>query len=484
MEKNRSFDTMSRSSGHFGRGIGSLWRTTTVRLTALFIAIFVGFAIVLLGFLAFQTSFQIQRQQLTAIEREVAQIRLLSQRAGIGPVVFAIQRLADRPGPGIYYLGDPNGAMLAGNVGDLPSTILAQPGQYELSYERGLEIYGEPEDAPGSAGTAVVESLTLSNGLRLVVGRDIGERRSFTGIVFTTFLWGALAIIVLSMLAGGITARYVLRRIDGITGTSRKIMSGDLSERIPVTGRNDEFDSMATHLNAMLDRIEQLMTGLKEVTDNVAHDLKTPLTRLRNKAEAALRENADPEAQRLALETTIAESDQLIRTFNALLLIARAEAGTPSGALSETDLSEVVADVADLYAPVAEDAGLTLTADVEPGITMEANRELIGQALVNLVENAIKYGAEGPDGAGRIALSIKRETGDIVIEVADNGPGIPEPDRQRVFERFARLESSRTEPGAGLGLSLVAAVVRLHGGTVHFEDNRPGARAVIRFAGR
>jgi signal transduction histidine kinase len=465
-------------------GIGSLWRTTTVRLTALFIAIFIGFAIILLGFLAYQTSIQIQRQQIVSIDREIGQIRLLSQQGGVRAVAFAIQRLADRPGPGIYYIGDPNGAMLAGNVSDLPNAVLAEPGRYELNYERGREIYGEPGEIQTTAGTAIVESLTLPNGLRLVVGRDIGERRSFTGIVFTTFIWGAIAIVLLSVLAGGITARYVLRRIDGITGTSRKIMSGDLAERIPVTGRNDEFDSMATHLNAMLDRIEQLMTGLKEVTDNVAHDLKTPLTRLRNKAEAALRENADPEARRLALETTIAESDQLIRTFNALLLIARAEAGTPSGALSETDISEVVADVADLYAPVAEDAGITLTTDVTPGITMQANRELVGQALVNLVENAIKYGPEGEDGGGAVALTAKREAGDIVIEVADNGPGIPDADRARVFERFMRLESSRTEPGAGLGLSLVAAVVRLHGGTVHFKDNEPGARAVIRFPER
>lgn len=458
----------------------NLWRTTTVRLTAMFIAIFVGFAIVLLALIAYQSTVQLQREQFRSVEREIMQIRLLSRQAGVRAVAFAVQRLADRPGPGIYYLGDPTGVMIAGNVTDFPPAVLAEPGRFELSYERGREIYGGPENEVPTQGTAVVESLELSNGLRLVIGRDVGERRGFNAIILRTFFAGTVGIILLSVVAGGFTVRYVLRRIDGITGTSNKIISGNLSERVPVTGRNDEFDAVATSLNAMLERIERLMIGLKEVTDNVAHDLKTPLTRLRNKAEAALRENADPAAQRAALETTITESDQLIRTFNALLLIARAEAGTSTGAFSNIDISEAVADVAELYTPVAEDAGIRLDARIEPGIRLKANRELIGQALVNLVENAIKYGKSAEAG-GSIMLAARRETGRIVIEVADSGPGIPQSERKRVFERFARLEASRTEPGAGLGLALVSAVVRLHGGEIGFEDNAPGAKAVITF---
>ncbi|RDE10447.1 sensor histidine kinase [Pelagibacterium lacus] len=457
----------------------NLWRTTTVRLTAIFIAIFVGFAVLLLGLIAYQTSVQIQREQYRAVEREVAQIRLLSSQSSVRAVAFAVQRLADRPGPGIYYLGDPTGTMIAGNVSDFPTAVISEAGRFELEYQRGREIYGGPEEDVPTHGVAIVESLELSNGLRLVIGRDVGERRGFNAIILRTFFAGALGIIVLSLIAGGLTARYVLRRIDGITETSSKIMSGNLSERVPVTGRDDEFDAVATSLNAMLGRIEKLMVGLKEVTDNVAHDLKTPLTRLRNKAEAALRDT-DPDRQRLALETTIAESDQLIRTFNALLLIARAEAGTSTGAFSRIDLSEIVADVAELYQPVAEDAGLGLETAVEPGLTLDANRELIGQALVNLVENAIKYG-QSAEGDGSITIAARREPGRIVVEVADRGPGISEADRTRVFERFARLETSRTEPGAGLGLALVAAVVHLHGGTIRFEDSAPGARAVITF---
>jgi signal transduction histidine kinase len=271
----------------------------------------------------------------------------------------------------------------------------------------------------------------------------------------------------------------VLRRIDVINATSSKIMSGNLSERIPVTKRNDEFDVLAESLNAMLDRIEGLMQGLKEVTDNVAHDLKTPLTRLRTKAEAALRDGTDPEVQRDALETTLTESDKLIRTFNALLMIARAEAGAPSGAFADVDVSEVAADVAELYEPVAEEREMAFATSIAPDVHLRGNRELIGQAIVNLIENALKYYEPAEGKTGRITVSVVRADGRVRIEVGDNGPGIPAEDRSRVLERFVRLEQSRTEEGSGLGLSLVAAVARLHRGEFRIEDNAPGVRAVI-----
>jgi signal transduction histidine kinase len=275
----------------------------------------------------------------------------------------------------------------------------------------------------------------------------------------------------------------VLRRIDAINATSSTIIAGNLSERVPVTRRNDEFDGLATNLNAMLDRIESLMLGLKQVTDNVAHDLKTPLTRLRSKAESALRDGAGPGEQREALETTIAESDKLIRTFNALLMIARAEAGAPSGAFADVDVSAIVADVGELYGPVAEDEGAVLETHVTEGIRLRANRELLGQALVNLVDNAMKYGKPAGDAAARITIGVRQQAGRVIIEVGDNGPGIAPEDRERVLERFVRLEKSRTEPGSGLGLSLVAAVARLHKGTFRIEDNAPGVRAVMDLPG-
>ena len=222
-----------------------------------------------------------------------------------------------------------------------------------------------------------------------------------------------------------------------------------------------------------------MLQGLKKVTENVAHYIKTPLTRLRNQAESALREGASDESRQQALETTIAESDRLIRTFNALLMIARAEAGAPSGALADVDISAVVADLAELYSPVAEDEGILVETSIEQGVSLRANRELIGQAMVNLLENAVKYARPQGEGQGRITVVLRRHDDRVRIEVADNGPGIPEEDRKRVLERFVRLEKSRSEPGSGLGLSLVDAVTRLHGGVFRIEDNAPGVRAVI-----
>jgi signal transduction histidine kinase len=464
-----------------------LWRTSTVRLTATFILIFSLFAILLLAFITWQSSVQIQRQQADEIDREMRVFQRIDANQGIRALAFALQRVASAPGPGVYYLGDASGQFLLGNVTDVPANVLIEPGIYSFDYERANPFIDPPRgggpDRPPKSGVAVVRSVELSNGMRLVVGRDVVERRGFSAIIVQSFLFGVLGIVLFSVIAGGITARRVLKRIDTIRDTSTKIMSGNLSERVPVTRRNDEFDGLATNLNAMLDRIEQLLQGLKEVTDNVAHDLKTPLTRLRNQAESALRDGATDETRQRALETTIAESDRLIQTFNALLMIARAEAGAPSGNLSAVDVSAVVADVAELYSPVAEDEGIVIETAIEEGVHLHANRELIGQAMVNLLENAVKYAKPEGEGQGRITVGLRREAGRVLIEVADNGPGIPAEDRQRVLQRFVRLEKSRSEPGSGLGLSLVDAVTRLHGGTFRIEDNMPGVRAVIDLPG-
>jgi signal transduction histidine kinase len=264
-------------------------------------------------------------------------------------------------------------------------------------------------------------------------------------------------------------------------------MAGDLSGRLSITGSGDEFDRLALNLNGMLERIDALMRGLKEVTDNVAHDLKTPLTRLRNRCEEALRAAKTTADYRRVLEETIEESDGLIRTFDALLMIARAESGEVRDGMAEFDVAEVARDVSELYEPLAEDKGLTLAVEASQPAALKGNRELVSQALANLVDNAIKYaapetnGAPGPTVGGRPGILVKAsaDKDQVVLTVSDHGPGIPEGDRSRVVDRFVRLEQSRSQPGSGLGLSLVSAVARLHGGELKLEDNAPGLRARI-----
>ena len=461
-------------------GFAQVWRTSTVRLTATFITIFGVFAILLMAFIGWQSSVQIQRQQADDIDLEIRQLQRIEINQGVRGLAFALNRISRQPGPGIYYLGDASGQYLMGNLVAVPAEVLIEPGVYTFDYDRAgpLNEDAGPE-AEVRSGVAIVRSVELGSGMRLVVGRDVVERRGYSAIILQSFFVGVAGIILFSVIAGGVTARRVLKRIDTIRDTSTKIMSGNLAERVPITKRNDEFDGLALNLNAMLDRIEQLLQGLKEVTDNVAHDLKTPLTRLRNQAEAALRDGATDEIRQDALENVIGESDRLIRTFNALLMIARAEAGAPSGALAETDISAIIADMAELYAPVAEDEGIEVVTDVEPGVMLRANRELIGQATVNLLENAMKYAKPEDGSAGKITVSLQSVGGMVQLIVADNGPGIPEAERKRVLERFVRLEKSRSEAGSGLGLALVNAVARLYGGSFRIEDNQPGVRAIL-----
>jgi len=263
-----------------------------------------------------------------------------------------------------------------------------------------------------------------------------------------------------------------LKRIDRMSDAGKKIMAGDLSQRLPVGGSGDEFDRLSVSLNNMLERIEKLNEGLRQVSDNIAHDLKTPLTRLRNKAADAL-DIEDGEVRRSALEGIISESDQLIRTFNALLMISRVEAGSVAAEMSPIELSAIVADSAELYEPVADEAGMALNSEIEPGIEIQGNRELIGQAIFNLLDNAIKYSAD-TECAGSVSVKLRRRPDGICLSVADHGPGVPPDRREDVLKRFVRLDESRSKPGTGLGLSLVEAIMELHGGTLELSDTEPG----------
>jgi signal transduction histidine kinase len=460
--------------------LGKLLRTTAFRLTLVYLVVFSLFAAFLLGYFAFNTRRLINEQIATIVSGELQLLQVQYNQAGIRRLVAAVDVRSRRPGSSLYLVTTPMGEGLAGNVGSLEPGILESEGWVETAYRR-LE---EPESAEHNA---LVRVTRLPGGIRILVGRDLDERERIFHIVALAGRWSVAIVIVLGIAGGVFVSRRVLKRVDAMTGTTQTIMAGDLSGRLSVIGSGDEFDRLAVNLNGMLERIESLMRGLKEVTDNIAHDLKTPLTRLRNRCEAALRTaNSETEFRRV-LEDTIEESEGLIRTFDALLMIARAESGEVREGMAEFDVAEVARDVSELYEPLAEDKGLTLEVNAKQHAAVKGNRELVSQALANLVDNAIKYaapsakvssGAVNGERSG-ILVTADAEQDRIVLTVSDHGPGIPSADRSRVVDRFVRLERSRSLPGSGLGLSLVSAVARLHGGELKLEDNAPGLRARI-----
>jgi signal transduction histidine kinase len=457
---------------------GKLIRTTAFRLTLVYLLLFVLFALTLVGYFAWNTRRLVTEQITQTVVSETNELIDRFESDGVRGLVTAVENRALRPGSNLYLIATPAGQGVAGNVGSLEPGVLDRAGWAETNYRR-LEEHDVADHR------ALVRVSQLSGGFRLLVGRDLEERRRIFGVVANAAQWSFLVVIVLGLGGGVLVARRVLARIDAMTGTTQRIMAGDLSERLPVGRSGDELDRLAGNLNAMLERIEALMRGLKEVSDNIAHDLKTPLTRLRNRAEEALASSGNEADYRAALERTLEESDALIRTFNALLMIARAESGQARGDMTDFDAADVARGIQDLYEPFAEDDGLQLSVEAVPA-PLHGNRELISQALANLVENAIKYGkpvagaAEvKPEAGADIVIRSEVEGDRVLLSVADRGRGIPDADRARAVERFVRLEASRTLPGSGLGLSLASAVATLHGGELRLSDNHPGLRATL-----
>jgi hypothetical protein len=456
--------------------LGKLLRTTAFRLTLVYLVLFALYAVFLLGFFALNARRLVTEQITTTVDTEVSGLAQQYEQGGIRRLVQVVDIRSRRPGSSLYLVATPTGQGLAGNVSSLEPGTLGQTGWVETAYRR--------LDAPeGSEHHALVRVSELPGGFHLLVGRDVEERERIYDIITTAGRWSMAVVVVLGLGGGFFVSRRILRRVDAITEKAQTIMAGNLSGRLPVAGTGDEIDRLALNVNAMLDRIEALMRGFKEVSDNVAHDLKTPLTRLRNRCEAALRSARTEEEYRAALNSTIEESEQLIRTFDALLMIARAEAGEGGRYMADFDAAEAARGIGELYEPVAEQKGFRLVVEAPGPAIVRGNQELISQALANLVDNAIKYAAPASSGANAAPSTLQILAGPdgdhVVLTVADAGPGIPERDRAHAVERFVRLEQSRSLPGSGLGLSLVSAVAHLHHGELRLEDNGPGLKATI-----
>ena len=454
-----------------------LFRTTTFRLSLTYLALFSAAAIVAIVYIYWNTTVLLSRQLNQTIDAELKGLAEQYRAGGLDQLVRTVAERSATPGNSLYLVADSEGRRLAGNLSAVTPDLWNSLGPVEFVYRR-----------PAAGGVenrlAFANVFRLPSGNRLIVGRDIEDRRELARMVRSAMLWGLGVMAVFGIGGGYWVSRKLLARIDALSDTSRTIMEGDLTGRLPVNGSGDELDRLAQSLNLMLARIEQLMAGLREVSDNIAHDLKTPLNRLRNRVEAALREPYGEPVYREALERTIEEADGLIKTFNALLSIARIEAGAGGENRESLDVSALLRDVAELYEPVAEERGLVLKADTQAPIFIRGDRQLLGQAIANLIDNAIKYGTSeaaenGPGAQPEVEVSAEAKGSMAEIVVTDRGPGVPASDRERVLDRFVRLEASRSEPGSGLGLSLVAAVARLHGGSLRLEDNEPGLRVIL-----
>lgn len=441
-------------------------RTTSFRLTALYTAVFGASVAVILGILYWATEGYTERQFDSTLATVVTQ--LTEDYPNDPPQEIASdieQSLAQDPaGPGYYLFQDPGGRRLAGNLPAM--TPLAGP--MDLTIPGGGKEGGERRLR--GAGKLLVD------GSFVLVAADRAPIDDLQALWLRGLGWSLLATAVLGVGGGLVVSAGVLRRVDAINRICLKIMEGDLSQRLPGRGTDDEFDRLTGIVNAMLDRIEALLEGLRQVSTDIAHDLRTPLGRLRQQLEGALLRAGTAADYERSTERAIAEADRLLAIFNALLRIAQVEAGSRRRGFIPVDLGALVGTVAEVFQATAEEQGRTIRCRIEPGVTITGDADLLSQAVANLIENALRH---TPARTGiEIGLS-RRPDGRAELVVADHGPGIPAAERERVFRRFYRLEQSRHTPGNGLGLSLVAATAQLHRGEVSLADNRPGLRVTV-----
>ncbi|MBK1698176.1 sensor histidine kinase [Rhodovibrio salinarum] len=451
--------------------LNRLLRSSTFRLTLIYFLLFGLSSAGLLAFVYLTTVQVITHQTDETIRAEALGLVEQYEDGGL-PGLERIVTDRSRSGIGeigIYLLADEQYQRVAGNLPQWPEQARGVADWYQFPIQ-GLHGGGHMQ-------VARARTYTLSDDYHLLVGRDMTERSEFRTLISEALL-GALGLTVMFGGAGGLfMSRWLLGRIDRVNRTSQQILEGDLSHRVPLDGSDDEFDRLAGNLNRMLDQIEQLIASMRSVSDNIAHDLRTPISRLRSRLEVTLLSDRDTEAYRDAIQDAIGEADQILNTFNALLDIALAESGALRDQFEQVDLTAVVDDVVDLYEPLAEELDVTLSKRTASDVWIDGNAHLLSQALANLIDNAIKYTPSG----GVIVVTNQQHDGKVDLCVSDSGPGIPADKRAEVLKRFSRLEHSRSAAGSGLGLSLVAAVARLHEAEIELSDNAPGLVVRLRF---
>jgi signal transduction histidine kinase len=447
--------------------------SSTFKLALIAIGTFGVIVSAIFSYVYVSTSNYIRSRSDRAIMAEYIDLRNVYVQSGREALIGLIrQRSSDKAFTGhIYILSDPSSAVLAANLGERPPTALPPSGWTEF---RAPGV--SPEGAAGPLVRGMIN--TFASGDRLLVGRDISDLDSFTGQIETAVISGVLLIFVLAGVASVLVTRRTVGRIEQINATSRAIMASGLDKRIPLRGTNDEWDRVAENLNLMLERIETLMGEVKQVSDNLAHDLRTPLTRMRGRLEKAYHGQRFDEDAQVLIGDTIADLDSVLRIFTSITRIAQIETQVRTGAFRTVNLVEITHEVVELYDAAAEQSGSCLTMTGNGEVLVIGDRDLIFDAIANLVDNAIKHGHAG----GKVVVASETVNGSPVVSITDNGPGIPADQYEQVFKRFYRLEQSRYTPGNGLGLSLVSAVARLHGARIEMLDNSPGLQFKLWFS--
>jgi signal transduction histidine kinase len=453
------------SSVHRIRPLARILRSAAFRLTLIYAGLFVVSACVLFATVFVIATAALQNDMQEVLRTEALQLAEIDRRYGLlGLAEQVTRRMSFRTrGPIFYLVQARNQQVVVGNLPGMPPV-------------EGVVDFVHDSTEPSDARSKLTGfGLTLPDGTFVLVAQDASRLIDMQHAIVRAFIWAGGLTLLLAIGGGVLLGGNFVRRIDTIGRTSRAIMEGDLSARIPVRGNNDEIDQLVVGLNAMLDRIQQLLDGLRQVSSDIAHDLRTPLGRLRQKLEDA-REHASTTAEyQAATEAALTEADSLLEIFSALLRIAQIEAGAQKSGFTDVDLSELMHSIAEAYEPSAEDSRHKLEIDVAPGVTMTGDRQLLAQLFSNLVENALTH---TPDGS-TVRLALHPKAAGFEAEVADNGPGIPAEERDKVFDRFYRLDRSRTTKGSGLGLALVKAIASLHGLSLRLEDHKPGLAVVL-----
>ncbi|MGC1352155.1 MAG: HAMP domain-containing sensor histidine kinase [Xanthobacteraceae bacterium] len=455
--------------------IAETLRSSTFKVALIWIAGFGALVIALFAFVYSSTASYVLNRSDRAIDADRAALIAAYEHGGRNELITTIgslaadRRLQDR----VYLLAAPSFGTIAGNLKSWPAALSGGSGRGDFS-----ATDANPEAADQSLLRAAYE--TLPDGSHLLVGRNVSDFAQFARKIYFALASVVVLIFVLAVVAGITVTRRTVGRIESINATSRAIMQSGLQsglgERVPLCGSRDEWDQLAENLNSMLDRIEVLMGEVKQATDNVAHDLRTPLTRMRGRLESASARMRDSGADQALITDTMADLDDVLRMFSSLTRISQIETTTRTSGFGSVDLVEVSEAVVDLYDAAAEDKDVDLKVVGDRPMVITGDRDLLFDAVANLVDNAIKHGRE----AGQVTVELSRSDADAVISVADNGPGIPIDEHQHVFRRFYRLERSRCTPGNGLGLSLVAAVARLHDARIRLFDNAPGLKIELR----